>query len=296
MAEAAAHAGSSARGSFRGRRGGARRPWRGRGGASHESPKKNFERPTHFVSVPLDHIQGFTSQVAQFTDTLLAVSPPITGLDPSIVISPARLHLTIGVMALTDDERQSEERPNDSFQNPNASGQVSQPPLEPPKTASQALDLLQSLKSEIQTMLNNEPLQLNLDELAVMRRSEEGEADVMYIGPTPAVVRTEAHSQSVKVLESIYRRFREEGFVTDTRPLKLHCTVLNTSHRKPANRRSGRVPFSMSQIEEAVAQNPHMTGTLLSSSVPLTARELNICRMGSWDRLGRYVRVGGIKW
>lgn len=297
MAEAAAHAGSVARGSFRGRGGRARRPWRGRGGAPHESPKKSYERPTHFVSVPLDQIQGFTSQVANLTDALLAVSPQITGLDSSIVISPARLHLTIGVMALIEDGHQPEGRPSSSAPNPSTSEQGSQvTPLQPPKTVSQAVDLLQSLKPEIQTMMGSEPLRLNLDELAVMRRSDEGEADVMFLGPATGTLRTEAHSQSVHVLETIHRRFREEGFVTDTRPLKLHCTILNTSHRRSANRRSGRVPFSMSQIEEAISQNPRMTGTLLSSTEPLAVQELNICRMGSWDRLGRYVRVGSIEW
>ncbi|KAB5588272.1 hypothetical protein CTheo_8283 [Ceratobasidium theobromae] len=265
---------SNARGRYRKPRGGAKRQRGGRGSAPRGRPQKGNDRPTHFISVPLDHIKAFTSQISNLTDELLAVSPPITGLDSSIVISPARLHLTLGVMNLAPDEDQSEGHKSSRAQGP-STGNETPPPdwSEPPKTISQAVGLLQSLKPEIEEILSNQPLQLNLDELTVMRRSEEGNADVMYIGPAAGVVRTEEHSQS------------------------LHCTILNTSHRKPPSRNGGqRVPFSMAQIEEAIARNPQVTGTLLTGSAPLAVRELNICRMGSYDPRGRYVRVGGIEW
>ncbi|CAE6470475.1 unnamed protein product [Rhizoctonia solani] len=279
-------------GNSTGRRGdqaGSRRPWRGRG-----APGRSFqvrERPTHFISVPLDHLQEFTLEISRFTDGLRTASPPITGLDPSIVISPRRLHLTLGVMSLTAEYNQVTEPQTDPSQ------ERSMNEATPQKSIAAAQALLRSLKPDIESALQGQPLKLCLDEFAVMRRSPAGEADVMYIGPTATGINSGEHTRSVGVLEMVNRRFIEEGFITDRRPLKLHCTILNTSHRKPANNQSRqRIPFSMTQIEDSIAQNPHITGTLLSSENLLAVRELNICRMGSYDELGRYVRVGGIEW
>ncbi|KAG9081938.1 hypothetical protein FS749_007275 [Ceratobasidium sp. UAMH 11750] len=146
-------------------------------------------------------------------------------------------------------------------------------------------------------MLDNQPIQLTLDELTVMRRSPAGEADVLYLGPSNTLTKSEEHVRSVELLQMVHEKFREAGFITETRPLKLHCTALNTSHRRSGNRSGPRgVPFSISEIEQAIAQTPAITGDLLSSPSTLMVRELKVCRMGSYDELGRYVRVGGIDW
>ncbi|CAA7266131.1 unnamed protein product [Cyclocybe aegerita] len=46
------------------------------------------------------------------------------------------------------------------------------------------------------------------------------------------------------VCDLIHRTFKEAEYITDTRPLKLHCTILNASHRKPIR----RMPFCYSDI------------------------------------------------
>ncbi|CAE6499168.1 unnamed protein product [Rhizoctonia solani] len=271
-----------------GNRGNSKRSWRGRGGTDRSTQAR--ERPTHFISVPLDHISSFTTQISQFTDSLLAVSPPIAGLDSSIVVSPSRLHLTLGVMNLTVGENESSRPQTNSSQ-----GETDTKTYR--KTVADALSLLHSLKPYVESTLQGQPLQLCLDELDVMQRSPSGEADVMYFGPASTSPKATAHLRSVSVLATINKRFIEEGFITETRPLKLHCTVINTSYRKSAQRNSRqRTPFSMTQIEESISQNPHALGTLLSPEELLDVRELNICRMGSRDKFGRYVRVGGIEW
>ncbi|QRV93643.1 hypothetical protein RhiJN_21661 [Ceratobasidium sp. AG-Ba] len=241
------------------------------------------------LSVPLDHLKDFTFQVGQMGNSLLSFSPPITGLDSSIVISPVRLHLTLGVMALDDGPEATSARiSNDSKGHHDSEGR---------KTVQDALSLLQEIKPDVQRFLNNEPLRLTLDELAVMRRSPEGEADVMYLGPSNTLPKSEEHSNSVRLLQMIHERFRDAHFIKDRRPLKLHCTVVNTSHRRSGNRRGPRgIPFSISEIEQAIAHAPGIVGDLLSSPPTLTVRELKICRMGSHDAEGRYVRVGGIEW
>ncbi|KAG9124364.1 hypothetical protein FRC07_011890 [Ceratobasidium sp. 392] len=250
--------------------------------------QRGRDQLTVIVSVPLDHIRDFTSQVGSMGNALLALSPPITGLDRTIVISPARLHLTLGVMALDDS-------PAPAPVVSSSTGDVSEPP--PRKTVTDAVNLLHQLKPNIIQMLNNQPIQLTLDELTVMRRSQTGEADVLYLGPSNSLAKTEEHTRSVGLLHMVHEKFREANFITETRPLKLHCTVVNTSHRRTGNRGGPRgVPFSMSEIENAIAQDPAITGTLLSSPPTLAIRELKICRMGSFDELGKYVRVGGIEW
>ncbi|CAE6504924.1 unnamed protein product [Rhizoctonia solani] len=191
MAEAVVHThGSLGCGSNRG----ARRGGRGRG--SQGGTVQTRERPTHFISVPLDHLQQFTSQVSCFTDSMLAVSPPIAGLDSSIVVSPNRLHLTLGVMNLASEEHQSVQ--------PEAS--ASTETKTPQKSIADALAVLSSLKPDIESDLKGQPLQLCLNEFNVMRRSPAGEADVMYIGPATVGTQTKEHMQSVGVLEDLSRK------------------------------------------------------------------------------------------
>lgn len=47
------------------------------------------------------HHPALRTRISTFTDSLLMSEPPIPGLDPSIIIAPRRLHLTLGVMSLT---------------------------------------------------------------------------------------------------------------------------------------------------------------------------------------------------
>lgn len=123
--------------------------------------------------------------------------------------------------------------------------------------------------------------------------------------------------------------FKEEGFVTDNRPLKvrlcahactharsdvrlltsfrglfavvhqLHCTLANTTFRKP------RRPFSFSGIVETVKLYPDSAGispmNVSTADVEKQAdfgtwsvNEVHICKMGSQDKEGRYVSSGFI--
>jgi hypothetical protein len=68
------------------------------------------------------------------------------------------------------------------------------------KTVAEALALLHSLKPYVESTLQGQPLQLCLDEFAVMKRSPSGEADVMYVGPTPGRPKAEEHTRSVDVI------------------------------------------------------------------------------------------------
>ncbi|KDQ16020.1 hypothetical protein BOTBODRAFT_43642 [Botryobasidium botryosum FD-172 SS1] len=108
----------------------------------------------------------FRTHVSEFTDSLLASSSDIPGLDESIVISPMRLHLTLGVMCLSDDPprqgptrsqgvgvgaRGDTELPSTSTLSPPLPSSVDGSPA--PPSVQSALDLLRSLKPRLSQIL-----------------------------------------------------------------------------------------------------------------------------------------------
>ncbi|KAF8172721.1 hypothetical protein BJ912DRAFT_1148040 [Pholiota molesta] len=71
-------------------------------------------------------------------------------------------------------------------------------------------------------------------------------AGVLFVGPRH-VARAEEDDERRKlreVSELIHRAFKDAGYITEQRPLKLHCTILNASHRKPAR----RAPFAYTDV------------------------------------------------
>jgi len=91
-----------------------------------------------------------------FQAALLEHSPPIPGLDNSIVVDPRRMHLTLGVMALGAE-----------------------------KTLESALTLLNNLKPRIMDILSGEKLRVDLNTLDIMPpdRGDLDKAHVLWMGP-----------------------------------------------------------------------------------------------------------------
>jgi len=121
------------------------------------------------------------------------------------------------------------------------------------------------------------------------------------IGPTDAEPST----------EFVHTAFTKAGLVVDEgRPLKLHCTVLNTIYRKP--RGKSRQPFSFRSIVNsravqaftvdaagqslsAAAEGQNTTpvrGPVRVSLGEWDVDEIHICEMGSWGPEGEYICVG----
>lgn len=96
--------------------------------------------------------------------------------------------------------------------------------------------------------------------------------------------------------ELINTAFRERGFITDTRPPKLHVTLMKTSQRKPKPKRP--IPFSYPAVLKALQLEP--TVSLVGESdthVPVQwgrvqIHRIQLCKMNSKD--GRYIVAGGI--
>ncbi|KAG8823618.1 hypothetical protein FRC17_009282 [Serendipita sp. 399] len=264
--------------------------------------------PTHFLSLPL---------VKAFTDGLLATDPPIPGLDKSIVIKPARLHITLGVMQLRKMSNKASS--TGEFSNRPVAEETS-PSLEleaPTKTIDDALALLASLRQDIMALItgdsrssttSNATLMVPMEVIGVLQSDRNLMAQVLWIGPRKNEEKT--------ILDLVNHTFRKEGFITEKRPLNLHCTILNTSKRRGAGRR--RIPFSGNGVFESEAC---MSITSQTSPTPQTlddemrekrrrttppeygvdfgtwsVNEIQLCEMGSRDRTtGAYVSVGSIK-
>ncbi|KAH9015741.1 kinase A anchor protein [Lactarius deliciosus] len=231
--------------------------------------QRSTPRPTHFLALPIGHHTDLRSTVQALTASWLAHDPPIDGLDPSIVVQPRRLHLTLGVMALA---------PSRAAVDPAA-----EPETE--RDVAAAARLLADLAPRIRAILARAPLRVPLGRLTVMQ-PDPMRAHVLYAEPdisSPDGRRLRA------VCELIRNAFMEAGFLAaDRRPLKLHCTLLNTNYRRPVpgqRRPAGRIPFNFTTFPSAARDNSNLG--------MWTVDELQICEMGSWAPDGAYVRVAG---
>ncbi|KAF9261703.1 hypothetical protein L218DRAFT_961190 [Marasmius fiardii PR-910] len=276
-------------------------------------------RPTHFLSLPLGQYPQLRRNVGDFQSALLQLqntSSAVKGLDPSIIVNPRRLHLTLGVMSLTKPGDESEETP---------------------KTIESALKLLQSLQPQLS---DEGPLHIPLKRLGAFE-SKKG-ARVLWVSPIEQAIDGETPEEKEnreklqRVCDLVYRTFNAAGYITDQRPLKLHCTMINTSHRKPSSKR--HVLFSFDDIlssaplqsikmcptadQEARARSldattgvatipcdipniPVTAAPVDSASIPTgrvvpvdmgtySVSEIQLCIMGSHGPEGEYVSVGGI--
>ncbi|KAI0056391.1 hypothetical protein BV25DRAFT_1832272 [Artomyces pyxidatus] len=212
--------------------------------------------------------------MSAFTSSLLASNPSIPGLERSIVISPRRLHLTLGVVSLS---------------------QAGSSPDAPPHTLEDASYLLHSLQPRVIEILRGQKLTVGLEIMDIMKPERGGHerAHVLYVGPDL----NREHGRRLRaVCELVHREFIKAGLVVDERrPLKLHCTVLNTTYRKGKRRE----PFSYRAVlaSEAV-RNILTTGGVPEDRGPVNVNlgtwdvdEIQICEMSSWGPEGEYVRA-----
>ncbi|KAF8495772.1 AKAP7 2'5' RNA ligase-like domain-containing protein [Russula emetica] len=241
--------------------------------------KRSRQRPTHFLALPIGHHPELRNAISSLTSSWLAHEPPIEGLDPSIIVHPRRLHLTLGVMTLT-----SLPSPNPN-PNPTANSNSEQ---EQQRDLASATALLDSLAPRLRALLAQNPLRVPLDRLAIMQ-PDPARAHVLYAEPD---LRSTDGRRLRAVCELAHGAFKEAGFVADDRPLKLHCTLLNTSHRRtPPGQRRGpgaarRIPFSFAAFPQTPDNGSNDFGIW-------AVDELQICEMGSWAPDGAYVRVAG---
>uniref|UniRef100_A0A0W0FRT8 A-kinase anchor protein 7-like phosphoesterase domain-containing protein n=1 Tax=Moniliophthora roreri TaxID=221103 RepID=A0A0W0FRT8_MONRR len=120
------------------------------------------------------------------------------------------------------------------------------------KTVQTALELLNSLRSQL---LQEGPLQIPLNHLGAFE-SKKG-ARVLWVSPKEDGQQDESSEDKaereklVRVCNLVHQTFKQAGYITDTRPLKLHCTILNTSWREPSSKR--HLLFSFDDVLRSTA-------------------------------------------
>jgi len=214
------------------------------------------------------------------------------------------MHITLGVMDLTEEHNKDQLAPADEG---TTGGQNSAGRAARPRTVQSAIELLNKLRPRIMDEIAGEQLRIGLRMMDIMRpeRGDLSKAHVMWAGPSHE---DEQAKRLKRVAELVNKEFRKAGLVIDERrPLKLHCTVINTSHRK-----GRRQPFSYADvlassafrgIEQQVEAGQNEVGGAQATrgkkpiAIDLgewSVDELQICEMGSWGPEGEYVAVGKI--
>ncbi|KZV96496.1 hypothetical protein EXIGLDRAFT_733163, partial [Exidia glandulosa HHB12029] len=229
---------------------------------------------THFLAIPLGHLPGLRERVSSFTDGLLSTDPPLSGMDASIVILPRRLHMTLGVLSLVKEDK--------DIKHPTQT------------TISRALAILERLKPRLHEVATS--MVVPLVSMDIMRPLKgKASPHVLYVGPNEEDVKG---TSLERISNMVHDAFRAEGLFFEDRPLKLHCTLINTVYRKPRARK--RVPFSYNHIKGSKALADILAGQVADGK-PLRVDlgtwevdEIQLCEMGSHDPEGAYVRVGGI--
>lgn len=126
------------------------------------------------------HHAGLCELMERFGQSLLNdTNSPIPGLDESILVSPRRLHFTLGVMSLPSTSSVTDQA-------------GSAGPLNQPRTVDDAVRFLQSLKPRVEDILRApvsgsahqaQKIRVALNSMDVMKLERGGAAHVLWVGP-----------------------------------------------------------------------------------------------------------------
>ncbi|RKP07311.1 AKAP7 2'5' RNA ligase-like domain-containing protein [Thamnocephalis sphaerospora] len=182
---------------------------------------------THFISLPLQD-PALCKRVAQLQTDMSATAAAAaehegaesSGVDPSIFIEPARLHLTLGVMRLDTAEK-----------------------------VAQAVSVLRGLSAKVYDALGTRTFLVQLRGLEVMQDNPD-QAHVLYADVRDPPGEEQGRVRSI--CELINAEFKQAELLRDeNRPLKLHLTLMNTAHRNGRQRGQkgkARLPFRAGEL------------------------------------------------
>ncbi|KAH9301441.1 hypothetical protein KI387_013024, partial [Taxus chinensis] len=173
--------------------------------SSEDDSQENYEVKVDVedgnVGAKLDLEGVSTGDMQVKPPTFYSESKKNLGIDKSIFIKPATFHLTVLMLKLWNKER-----------------------------VAAAAEVLQKVSSQVKEALENRPIAVRLKGLEIMRGKPE-KAHVLY-APVEEVGGGERLQHACRV---IIDAFVEAGLVMQkdaTVSLKLHATLMNTSHRK----------------------------------------------------------------
>lgn len=158
------------------------------------------------------------SAASDFTSSLLASDPPVDGLDDSIIIPSRRLHLTLGVMSLEDNQEQADSSSPSTVIYPPSLETPNTLITNTPSTLASALALLNSLRPTLLQMLERRPLLVPLESIDIMKPGRSAErrskddpmnAHILFAGPLPS-----NESEDLKRLREICSKWHRLSFLS----------------------------------------------------------------------------------
>jgi hypothetical protein len=126
------------------------------------------------------HHAGLRELMERFGRSLLnETDPPIPGLDKSVLISPRRLHFTLGVMSLASPSAATHPEGTTN-------------PMIQSRTLDDAIRFLENLKPRVDDLLRAstttsanqaQKIRVNLNSMDTMKLEKDGTAHVLWVGP-----------------------------------------------------------------------------------------------------------------
>ncbi|KAG9345951.1 hypothetical protein JZ751_007766 [Albula glossodonta] len=214
---------------------------------------------THFLSFALNHPQ-IQERFLKFKEEVLEQCSEDHGVDSSIFQNPAKLHLTIGTLALLSDQE-----------------------------VNRACELLQQCRGSLQDIIGGKPLPLEVAGIEYMN-DDPAMVDVLY-----AKVQAKDGSDKLQVIaDQLVERFVTAGLmVREWDRVKLHGTIMNTLFRKDpsAEDKGGSGRLNMKDRESFDARNVlKKFGTYHFGEFELNA--VHISQRFSTDCSGYYTSSG----
>lgn len=279
----------------------------GRGQRKPPAPKK--PPLTHFLCLPLvtasskpqleASLQSFRDDVSpnESTHTNEANTAPegstnasnqtATRIHPKAIRPVGVLHCTLGVMSLNEEQLNEAITLLKSIDIEHLLSTATASSPEPPNTQpTNQTDPPSSLSTPISPPPTNpKPLQIDLKSLTSMHSPQS--TSILYTAPTDPSSRLHPFCLS---LQSLFRA--HDLLVPDSRPLKLHATLVNTIYAKGRGRGSGHGPDANAPLKfDARGLLERYEGCVWAEGVLLD--RVAICEMGAKKVVGEGGEVLG---
>ncbi|KAG8717099.1 hypothetical protein FRC09_014752 [Ceratobasidium sp. 395] len=234
-------------------------------------PRRDTARKSsHFLAFPLYTNENLRQVVNDFQKELLKDKVVVKGLDKTIVVDPWRLHITVGLVGLEEDV--------------GASGPSRH-------TVESALKLLESLRPEIDNILDGGKLKIDLDKLDITQAAHGGFRDekfahVLFVGPS------KRNEPLQNVMNLVYDTFKSQGYITQSRsskPYERRPFSYSGVLKSRACRHFKMIPPSPSQGEWGTTARRIQLGTF-------ELGEIQLWKTGSHWENNKYFSHGGISW
>ncbi|XP_031565011.1 activating signal cointegrator 1 complex subunit 1-like isoform X2 [Actinia tenebrosa] len=216
---------------------------------------------THFLSFPL-YFDELATKAEEFKESVLQKFSQTQGIHPSIFQKPCKLHLTIGMLVLLNQE----------------------------EVDNAAQFLSSCYKDLIRECLHDKPISIKLEGLEIMN-DDPSSVSVLYA----RVNELDGKQRLQHLADSIVQRFVDHGIMQhEYDKVKLHATVMNSSMHSDleeiARRNNGRKNYEFNKMRRKYAFDAREILQVFEdiNFGQYHLKEIHISERGKYDEHGRY--------